>query len=197
MPNSDVTAPRDVRRLISTVYHDLRAIARNYLGRQRAGGSLRPTELVNEACVCLLRHGQGDWVDTGHFRAIAVRKLGQVLADHWKDKAALKRGGSGIGVARDGHQNERAARQRVPVETLALEARAPQLDLLDLADALRDLERTSPRLHEGVMLHWFGGLSHTEIATRFQVSRSTVEKDFRYALAWLSRRLAGADPDGD
>jgi DNA-directed RNA polymerase specialized sigma24 family protein len=40
-----------------------------------------------------------------------------------------------------------------------------------------------------VMLHWFGGMKYSAVAEVLKVSVSTVEKDFRYALAWLSRRL--------
>ena len=46
------------------------------------------------------------------------------------------------------------------------------------------------------MLHWFGGLKYVDVARLLGVSASTVEKDFRYALAWLNRRLDGADRDG-
>jgi len=65
------------------------------------------------------------------------------------------------------------------------------VSLIDLADALDALEAKSRRLREVVMLHWFAGLSHSEVATVLGVSRSTAEKDFRYALAWLGRQLAG------
>ena len=63
------------------------------------------------------------------------------------------------------------------------------VDLLDLADALAELVDESRRLHDVVMLHWFAGMTHAAVAEHLGVSTSTAEKDFRYALAWLKRRL--------
>ncbi len=71
------------------------------------------------------------------------------------------------------------------------------VDLLDLADALEALSSEMRRLHEVVVLHWFGGIQYTDVGIYLGISPSTAEKDFRYALAWLNRRLSGAGNDGD
>ena len=47
----------------------------------------------------------------------------------------------------------------------------------------------SSRLHDVVMLHWFGGMTHAEVAEELDVSTSTAEKDFRYALGVVKPTL--------
>lgn len=37
---------------------------------------------------------------------------------------------------------------------------------------------------------YFGGMSHEEIATVLDVSVPTVDRDLRFARAWLNRQLA-------
>lgn len=197
--------------LAPVVYQELRELARRFFRNQRPGFTLRPTELVNEACLHLLQHSPGPWNSPEHFRAIATRKIWQVVIDHLKRRNAEKRGGgrnraAGINEPRNGANDpvdpETSAGavapqrwKRVPLESIRIEWRDRQVELLDLADALRDLADQHARLNDVVMLHWFGGLKHADVARLLGVSPSTVEKDFRYALAWLNRRLEGAGPD--
>jgi RNA polymerase sigma factor (sigma-70 family) len=83
------------------------------------------------------------------------------------------------------------------LENVAVEWHDRDVDLLDLADALVDLAQESARLRDVVTLHWFGRMTHAEVAGELGVSASTVEKDFRYALAWLNRRLQEGRTSGD
>lgn len=198
--------------LVPLVYQELREVARRYFRNQRPGFTLQPTELVNEACLHLLRHAPGPWDSPEHFRAIATRKIWQVIIDHLKRRYADKRGGGGKPAtvtdtalaapdlaAESGSSKTPAAHQRwrrVPLESIRIEWHDHQVELLDLADALHDLARQHARLNEVVMLHWFGGLKYADVARLLGVSASTVEKDFRYALAWLNRRLDGVGGDG-
>lgn len=183
--------------LVPLVYQELREVARRYFRNQRPGFTLRPTELVNEACLHLLQHAPGPWNSPEHFRAIATRKIWQVIIDHLKRRHADKRGG---GRPTPGSQTPSAPSapskrwQRIPLESIRIEWHDRQIELLDLADALHHLAQEHPRLSEVVMLHWFGGLKYADVAGLLGVSASTVEKDFRYALAWLNRRL---DPGAD
>jgi RNA polymerase sigma-70 factor (ECF subfamily) len=63
------------------------------------------------------------------------------------------------------------------------------VDLLALDQALRDLERLSPRQARVVELLFFGGLSIDEVAQQLDVSRSLIDKELRRARAWIRRRL--------
>ena len=65
-------------------------------------------------------------------------------------------------------------------------------DLVSLDDALKTLERLSPRQSRVVELRFFGGLSLEETAEVIEVSVGTVRRDWSLAQAWLYRELNGA-----
>jgi RNA polymerase sigma factor (sigma-70 family) len=198
--------PGSTEELVPLVYQELREVARRYFLSQRPGFTLHPTELVNEACLHLLSRSPGPWNNAEHFRAIATRKIWQVVVDHLRRRNAAKRGGARPGAPSAEEATDRATPagphsdsswRRIPLESARVEWRDREIELLDLADALDELSRQHARLGEVVMLHWFGGLKYADVASLLGVSASTVEKDFRYALAWLNRRLDGARDDGD
>ncbi len=204
--------PTATEQMVPLVYQELRAVARRYFQAQRPGFTLHPTELVNEACLHLLQHAPGPWDDAEHFRAIATRKIWQVIVDHLRQRQAAKRGGKGKqrltrpGVGRaDVEPSETDAReassqeviwQRIPLEAIRVEWHDRQVELIDLAEALEALAKHHTRLYEVVVLHWFAGIRHADVARLLDVSQSTIEKDFRYALAWLNRRLEGGGGGG-
>ncbi len=203
MPTPSKKQRAATEELVPLVYQELREVARRYFRNQRPGFTLRPTEVVNEACLHLIQHSRIEWESSDHFRAIATRKIWQVIVDHLKKRHARKRGG----VPHDSltapePDSERTAAperhwQRVPLDAVAIEWRDRTIDLVDLADALDALAAESPRLKDVVMLHWFGGMKYAEVARCLGVSASTVEKDFRYALAWLNRHLTGTAENAD
>lgn len=183
---TDAPQPPDKRpaagaeALMPLVYDDLRRFAEGYLRRQPRGFTLQPTELVNEACLQIIERAHVDWQSPEHFRAIAVRKIWQVILDHHRRRNAAKRGGGQSG--------------RLPIDPDELEIKwhDRQVDVMDLGAALDALAAESRRMHDVVMLHWFGGMKYDDVAKVLGVSSSTVEKDFRYALAWLNQRLESA-----
>lgn len=195
-----------VKDLIPIVYEDLRKIAGKYFRQQPAGFTLQPTELVNEACIHLMQHGRGPWKDPQHFRAIAARKIWQIVVDRLRARGSLKRGGSWTGESKPAIEPGSADPaadpvhekwHRVPIEAAVVEWQDQPVDLLDLAEAIERLEQESGRLYDVVMLHWFGGMRYSDVAAALGVSASTVEKDFRYALAWLNRELSAEGRDAD
>lgn len=199
MPQPDPVQRASTETLLAQVYDDLRAVAAAYFRRQPPGFTLRPTEMVNEACLNLIQHAQLQWDSPEHFRAIASRKIWQVLVDHLRIRNARKRGGTPRRSApqEPGVPAEGDAWHRIPLEAVSVEWESGNVDLLDLAEALEALQSESQRLADIIKLHWFGGLTHAETARVLSVSASTVEKDYRYALAWLNRQLTGAPSDAD
>jgi DNA-directed RNA polymerase specialized sigma24 family protein len=65
--------------------------------------------------------------------------------------------------------------------------------LVDLDDALTDLEAFDPRKCRVVEMRFFGGLSLEEVADVLQVSVTTVRRDWSLARAWLHRELSRRD----
>jgi len=163
--------------LLPHVYEDLRARAQEMFRRRKPGGTLQPTALVHEAYLRLI-HAEGvDWRDRAHFCAVAVRAMRQVLVDHFRRKKADKRGGDW---------------RRVTLAQVGGEAPPPQLDFLELEEALSRLEALDARQAEVVSLRFFAGLTVDEVAEALDLSRTTVEGEWRSARAWLARELGAA-----
>ena len=59
---------------------------------------------------------------------------------------------------------------------------------------LTELEALDPRKCRIAELALIVGLEQTEIAATLGLSLSTVERDLRFARAWLKTRLSGATP---
>ena len=190
--------------LLGLVYDELRVVAERYFRRQAPGFTMSPTEIVHETYLHLIQHEHANWTSTGHFRAIAIRKMWQVVIDHLKRRHAQKRNGGvlphGSPELERGHDGSalKVRRfKRTPLENVLVEWHDRDVELLDLADALAHLGQESRRLRDVVTLHWFGGMTHAEVAQDLGVSTSTAEKDFRYAIAWLNRRLQGSGNSED
>jgi RNA polymerase sigma factor (TIGR02999 family) len=165
-------------RMLPIVYGELRRLAAGYLRRERAGHTLQPTALVHEAYVRLIDQRQIDWSNRAQFIGIAAVMMRRILVNHARDRAAEKRGGGAEHVS----------------ITLAGEGiGAPEVNLLDLHEALNDLAETDPRKAQIVELKFFGGLTTEEIAETLSVSTATVERDWKFARAWLYRVVSGSD----
>jgi RNA polymerase sigma factor (sigma-70 family) len=63
------------------------------------------------------------------------------------------------------------------------------VNLIALDESLEKLAKDYPQASSVVELRFFGGLSIAETAKILHVSDSTVERDWRFARAWLRREL--------
>ncbi len=62
-------------------------------------------------------------------------------------------------------------------------------DVLALHQALDQLAEVDQRAASTVELTYFGGMSRDEIALVLGMSAPTVDRDLRFARAWLNRQL--------
>ena len=166
-------AARD--QLFVVVYDELRRRASAQLRRERQGHTLRPTALVHEAYLRLMGQDRVKWQNRSQFFAIASEMMRRVLVDHARERKAGKRGGAAVRVA-------------LAEDVAATEAR--EVDLIALDGALDELAAMDARQSRVVELRFFGGLETAEIADVLDVSRATVDRDWRFARTWLYRRLA-------
>ena len=167
-------------RLMPLVYDELRRLARYVLRGERAGHTLDTTGLVHEAYLKLAGQAQVDWHGRAHFFSIAARAMRQILVDHARRRQAQKRGGE---------------RERVTLsdgDALALDV--DWAELLDLDAALHRLADLDERLHTVVEFRFFGGMTEEEVAGVLDVSKRTVQRDWRKARAWLYRELYDEPP---
>src|ERR1700761_845983 len=68
--------------LIPLIYNELRAIARNYMRRERPDHTLQATVLVHEAFLQLVGDSKIEWQNRAHFFALASRVMRRILVDH-------------------------------------------------------------------------------------------------------------------
>jgi len=165
---------REAARLMPLVYEELRRIAASML-RSDGHMTLQPTALVHEAFLKIASQSREDWNDEAHFRAVASIAMRRVLADHVRTRSTQKRGEGNRGITVDLN----VLGTDVPSSAVELDA------------ALEELESQHPRVASVIILRFFGGLSVQAAADRLNLSVSSVESDWRFARAWLKRRLKG------
>jgi RNA polymerase sigma factor (TIGR02999 family) len=142
--------------------------------RERAAHTLQTTAVVNEAYLRLVDQQGADWRSRAHFFAVSAQVMRHILVDYARRKYSGKRGGA----AHKGTLDEVA-----PAST----ERAAELVALD--EALQALAELHPRRCKVVELRYFGGLNNREAAEVLGISEVTVERDWRFARAWLYREL--------
>ena len=165
-------------RLVEDVYPVLRRHARRLLARD-PGAALVPTELANEAYLRIFRGQTIDWRDSMHFRAIAALTLRRILAGMARDRQRQKRGGGALTLSLD-HL------ELTPVTKSA----GDEEDLLAVEAALQGLAEVDPSAARVVELRFFGGLNMDEVALCSGLSVATAGRRWRFARAWLRRRLS-------
>lgn len=166
--------------LIVHVYDELRRLAAGYLRRERADHTLQPTALVHEAYMRLAAQDGVDWRNREHFVGVAAEMMRRVLVDHARGHGRGKRWGG----------------PRLPLTEADGFAEGEADELVALDEALRRLARRHPQKSRIVELRFFGGLSIEETARILKVSDSTVERDWKFARAWLARELERGGRDG-
>jgi RNA polymerase sigma factor (TIGR02999 family) len=107
---------------------------------------------------------------------MAARLMRRVLVDAARSKRYLKRGGGAVRVA---------FTDELPV------AQGRTEDLVALDDALEALARVDERKSKVIELRFFGGLTVEETAAVLKLSPESVQRDSRFAKAWLMKELRG------
>lgn len=159
--------------LMPLIYRDLKQLARRRMAAESQGHTLQTTALVHEAYVRALGI-ETPIASRSHLLALIARVMRQVLVDHARTRGRGKRGGGARPIALD------------DAPTLA-DVEDPAF--LDLEDALQGLKKIAPRKEEIIVAHYFGGLQREEIAAALDISVPTVDRDLRFARAWLHKEL--------
>jgi RNA polymerase sigma factor (TIGR02999 family) len=162
-------------RLMPLVYDDMRALAADYMQREPPGHTLQPTALVNEAFLRLVGQQRVEWMGRSHFFAVGAQIMRRILVDHARAKKRAKRGGD---------------RQRIALTEECQVSPRPDIDLLEIDDALAKLAQRDARQAKIVELRFFGGLTVEEVAAVLGMSKRSVEAEWTMIRAWLRRELA-------
>lgn len=172
---SDAEQTTELARLLPLVYEELRRVARERMAHLRPGGTIGPTDVVHEAILGLLRRSRQTYEGADHLIRVASLAMHSILVDGARRRAAAKRGG-GL--------------ERLPFDD-ELPVAAPAADMLALDDALEKLKASSEVHYELFMLKVYAGMTLECIAESRGVSTRTVEREWRYVKAVLSRELKG------
>ena len=167
-------------RIIPQVYDELRRLASSYLRGRPAGATLGTTALVHEFYVKASGLRDVDWESRGQFIAAAARAMRNLLVDDARRRMSEKHGGGRV---------ESLAENEVSIPQ-------PAIDVLAVNEALDKLTAEYPRHARVVELIFFGGLSAAEVSVAMSgpdttISQRTVERDWRFARAWLKTRMGG------
>lgn len=162
-------------QLIPLVYDELRKLAASYLRRRSGSNTLQATALVHEAYIRLADQTSISMEHRAQFFGLAAKVMRDILVDHARKRLATKRGGDQLRLSlteaeRFGHK--------------------PEVELLALDDALKELATTNPQHSRVIELRFFGGLTIEETANVMSLSRATTERYWSFARAWLQRELA-------
>jgi RNA polymerase sigma-70 factor (ECF subfamily) len=158
------------------VYDELRRLARRSMRGQGQEHTLEPTALVHEAYLKLSRSPRLDAGDQARFLGLAARAMRQILVDHARGKARVKRG--------DGNLRVELAEGLGATPTPA-----PTVDLLALHAALDRLAALDERKVRIIEMRYLAGLTLEEVAEVLGLSVPTVKRDAAMAKAWLFREL--------
>ncbi len=161
-------------KLLPLVYDELRALSEGYLRHERPDHTLQATALVHEAYVRLAGGHGPRWENRSHFFRVAAKVMRRILINHALARKAGKRGPQG---------------GRIDLEEITLCFPETDVDLLDLHEAMVELAERDRQKARVVELRFFAGCTIEETAEALGVSTATVERDWRFARAWLRNRL--------
>jgi RNA polymerase sigma factor (TIGR02999 family) len=179
--------PHAAAELLPLVYDELRRLAAARLVHEQQGQTLDATSLVHEAYVRLVGERRGlsppedrrdqpggspEFANRAHFFSAAAEAMRRILIDRARARNTQKRGGD---------------RQRIELDEVA--AAEPEVELLELNDALTELESHDPKAAQLVKLRYFAGLSHQDAADALSLTRRQADRVWTLARAWLYQQL--------
>ena len=161
-----------MERVTALVYQDLRRLAAYHLRSESEVTSLQATALVHEVYLRMSSLRSIHWAGRAHFISVVTKMMRRILVDHARARRAAKRDAPEIVDVAMGHEHH-------------------QLDTLAVDQALDRLAVRYPRCAQVVELRFFGDLEFQEIAGTLELSLATVERDWRFARAYLRKAMQG------
>lgn len=168
---------RAADELLPLIYDELRRLAAHKLSVLPPGQTLQATSLVHDAYLKLTGGGKQRWENRRHFLAAAAEAMRHILIDRARRRARLRHG---------------ADAERVDLDAIEIAEPARDEVLLQLDDALDELQRVLPERAEIVKLRFFAGFSEAEIAGILNLSERSVQRHWSCAKAWLFQRIEDA-----
>lgn len=160
-------------QLVELFYPELRRIAANRMRAERLEHTLRPTALVNELYLELIKVKalrSADGAEKDQFLALASYLMKRLLIHHSRRQASHV--------------------EKVELPELS-DLRAPGAEAIqEVENALDQLASINPNLRTVVELRVFEGLTRDEIAGRMGCGTATVARNWSFARKWLEQEFA-------
>ena len=168
-----------MRALFTSLYPDLKRLARVRLAQVGGVTGLNATALVHEGFMRMAEREGLRGQTRLQFFAYIGKVLRSVVIDFVRERDAAKRGG-GVTLLTMSHADAEPAPW--------MEA----TDLIDLDRGLEQLRRFDERLYQVVEMHVFSGMSCAEVGKEIGVTERTVNRDLAKAHALLAQVMGGA-----
>lgn len=168
-------------QMLPLVYRELRRAASRELAA-RPSDSLSTTALVHELYLKFSRADGADWQSRAHFLGVASVAMRHILVDRARRRRAEKRGGP---------------HRHVTLDDTMTAAETQAESLLELHEALDQLEKLDQRLARVVECRFFGGMTEQETAEALSVAVRTVRRDWIKARGLLYQALGSHEPRSD
>ena len=163
--------------LLPLVYEQLGKLAAAKMAQENVGHTLQATALVHDAYIRLVNVEKAQhWNSRGHFFSAAAEAMRRILIENARKKQRVKHGG----------QHRRVELGDPPVAE-------HDEKILALDEALQRLEDEDPIAARVVVLRFFAGLGHADIAKTLGLTVHAARMKWTYARAWLSKELADWD----
>jgi RNA polymerase sigma factor (TIGR02999 family) len=164
--------------LLPLVYAELRQLAAQKLSREKPGQTLQATALVHEAWLRLARGEQEKseprWDGRRYFFGAAAEAMRRILIENARRKARVRHGGDC---------------DRVNLNEVEIASPLPTSELLALNEALDQLAGLDAPAAELVKLRFFAGLTQQQAAELLGISRSSADRIWLFARAWLYEQV--------
>lgn len=161
------------------VFEDLYVRLKGLAHEQRAhhpGQTLNTTALVHELYLRMYDNRQPNFDCDPKFFAYAALAMRSLLVDRARARLNQKAGGDWVRVTLTGNDDLRFCFDSAE-------------QVLILESAIERLKQAEPRAAQILELLYFAGLNATQVASLLQLSTRTVERDWRYARAFLQAEL--------
>jgi len=162
-------AARDA--LFAAAYAELRRLAHSRLHDGGRNTMLDTTALVHESYLRLVQTGDLSFDDRRAFFAYASQVMRSVIVDSARARLAQRRGGDAPRVTLSTDLAQGVAHQDQAV--------------IQVDEALQELQKADARAARMVEMRYFGGYSDREIADTLDVTERTVQRDWDKARMML------------
>jgi len=158
--------------LVRLVYAELHRQAQLALRHERDGHTLQPTAVVHEAWLRLGDQHDAQWESRTQFFAIAAQAMRRILIDAARQRKSMK------------HGVEKISLDDAPAISIEEDQ-----NLIELDNALTELEKFDEQQCRIVELRYFAGLTIEETAEVLKISPTTVKREWTVARTWLYQRM--------